>query len=66
MEGGITGAFLLVIAGLLTFYVVMLKWNELRYRGKSLPPGKMGFPFFGQTAEFLKQGPDFMKAQRAR
>lgn len=60
------GALLLVTAGLFTFCVVMLKWNELRYRGKSLPPGTMGFPFFGQTAEFLKQGPDFMKAQRAR
>uniref|UniRef100_A0A2P2IZ72 Uncharacterized protein MANES_02G058500 n=1 Tax=Rhizophora mucronata TaxID=61149 RepID=A0A2P2IZ72_RHIMU len=26
----------------------------------------MGWPFFGQTTEFLKQGPNFMKTQRSR
>lgn len=65
MEGSIMGAFLLVTA-LFTLVVVMFKWNDLKYRGKSLPPGTMGLPFFGQTAAFLKQGPQFMKAQRAR
>ncbi|KAL1808354.1 hypothetical protein ACET3Z_025344 [Daucus carota] len=65
MEDGEIGAYLLV-TGLLIFVYTVLKWNDLRYGGKSLPPGTMGLPFFGQTVEFLKQGPDFMKAQRAR
>ncbi|EEF36429.1 cytochrome P450, putative [Ricinus communis] len=33
---------------------------------KGLPPGTMGWPVFGETTEFLKQGPNFMKNQRAR
>ena len=65
MEDGEIGAYLLV-TGLLIFVYTVLKWNDLRYGGKSLPSGTMGLPFFGQTVEFLKQGPDFMKAQRAR
>lgn len=44
----------------------LLRWNEVRYRKKGLPPGTMGWPFFGETTEFLKQGPSFMKNQRAR
>ncbi|XP_007045811.2 PREDICTED: cytochrome P450 85A [Theobroma cacao] len=44
----------------------MLKWNEIRYsRRKGLPPGTMGWPVFGETTEFLKHGPNFMKKQRA-
>ncbi|XP_061340195.1 cytochrome P450 85A-like [Gastrolobium bilobum] len=31
-----------------------------------MPPGTMGWPIFGETAGFLKHGPDFMKAKRAR
>lgn len=31
-----------------------------------MPPGTMGWPIFGETAGFLKQGPDFMKGKRAR
>ncbi|KAK4749195.1 hypothetical protein SAY87_026644 [Trapa incisa] len=45
---------------------VLLKWNELKYRKKGLPPGTMGWPVFGETTEFLRQGPNFMKNQRAR
>ncbi|XP_042496837.1 cytochrome P450 85A-like [Macadamia integrifolia] len=44
----------------------LLRWNEVRYRKKGLPPGTMGWPLFGETTEFLKQGPNFMKNQRAR
>ncbi|KAE8673251.1 Cytochrome P450 85A1 [Hibiscus syriacus] len=45
----------------------MLKWNEIRYsRRKGLPPGSMGCPVLGQTTEFLKYGPSFMKKQRAK
>ncbi|KAJ7971111.1 Cytochrome P450 [Quillaja saponaria] len=44
----------------------LLRWNEVRYRKKGLPPGTMGWPIFGETTEFLKQGPNFMKNQRAR
>ncbi|KAJ1406516.1 Cytochrome P450 [Sesbania bispinosa] len=50
----------------LCFCSALLKWNEVRYRMKGLPPGTMGWPIFGETTEFLKQGPNFMKNQRAR
>lgn len=46
--------------------LVLLKWNDLRYRRKGVPPGTMGWPLFGETSGFLQQGPDFMKANRAR
>ncbi|XP_047310959.1 cytochrome P450 85A-like [Impatiens glandulifera] len=57
----IGGLFLVLF--LCTF---LLKWNEVKYRKKGLPPGTMGWPVFGETTEFLKQGPNFMKNQRAR
>ncbi|XP_010528424.1 PREDICTED: cytochrome P450 85A2-like [Tarenaya hassleriana] len=44
----------------------LLRWNEMRYTKKRLPPGTMGWPIFGETTDFLKQGPDFMKTKRAR
>lgn len=50
----------------LCFCSALLRWNEVRYRKKGLPPGTMGWPVFGETTEFLKQGPNFMKNQRAR
>ncbi|XP_017697553.1 cytochrome P450 85A1-like isoform X3 [Phoenix dactylifera] len=52
--------------GLLIIFSGLLRWNEVRYRKKGLPPGTMGWPVFGETTEFLKQGPNFMKNQRAR
>ncbi|XP_020240141.1 cytochrome P450 85A [Cajanus cajan] len=50
----------------LCFCSALLRWNEVRYRKKGLPPGTMGWPLFGETTDFLKQGPNFMKTQRAR
>ncbi|TYH63775.1 hypothetical protein ES332_D07G217500v1 [Gossypium tomentosum] len=60
---------LMVIFGVFVMVLCMctavLRWNEMRYRKKGLPPGTMGWPVFGETTEFLKQGPNFMKNQRA-
>lgn len=55
-----------VVLGLCLLSTALLRWNEMRYRKKGLPPGTMGWPLFGETTEFLKQGPSFMKNQRAR
>ncbi|KAJ6734857.1 CYTOCHROME P450 26 [Salix purpurea] len=60
---------LMVLAAVLFLFSVssaLLRWNEVRYRKKGLPPGTMGWPVFGETTDFLKQGPNFMKNQRAR
>lgn len=64
-------ALLLLLAVLAATAVVvsslLLRWNEVRYsRRRGLPPGTMGWPLFGETTEFLKQGPSFMKARRLR
>lgn len=55
-----------VVLGLCLLSTALLRWNEVKYRKKGLPPGTMGWPVFGETTEFLKQGPAFMKNQRAR
>ncbi|KAI0527200.1 hypothetical protein KFK09_002799 [Dendrobium nobile] len=57
---------LALVLGFLLLCCGLLRWNEVRYRKKGLPPGTMGWPLFGETTEFLKQGPNFMKNQRAR
>ncbi|XP_004507293.1 cytochrome P450 85A-like [Cicer arietinum] len=62
-------AFIMEIVGVflvLCFFSILLRWNELRYKKKGLPPGTMGWPVFGETIEFLKQGPNFMKNRSAR
>ncbi|ESR44183.1 cytochrome P450 85A1 [Citrus sinensis] len=63
-------AIFMVVVGfvlmLCTSCTALLRWNEVRYRKKGLPPGTMGWPIIGETTEFLKQGPNFMKNQRAR
>ncbi|KAG8384580.1 hypothetical protein BUALT_Bualt04G0132700 [Buddleja alternifolia] len=55
-----------VFWGICIFCIALLRWNEVRYRKKGLPPGTMGWPVFGETTEFLKQGPAFMTNQRSR
>ncbi|XP_075514982.1 cytochrome P450 85A1-like [Primulina tabacum] len=55
-----------VFWGICILSAALLRWNEFKYRKKGLPPGTMGWPLFGETTEFLKQGPGFMKIQRAR
>lgn len=60
------GAVLGILLGLVFVCGGLLRWNELRYRKKGLPPGTMGWPVIGETSEFLKQGPTFLKNQRAR
>ncbi|KAF5954473.1 hypothetical protein HYC85_007329 [Camellia sinensis] len=56
-----------VVLGLICVCTALLRWNEVKYRKKKgLPPSTMGWPLFGKTTEFLKQGPNFMKNQRAR
>jgi brassinosteroid-6-oxidase 2 len=68
-------ALLLVLVGVAVCVVLasslLLRWNEVRYGrrkqgGGCLPPGTMGWPLFGETTEFLKQGPSFMKQRRLR
>lgn len=63
---GVFGVILGIGLGFLVVCCCLLKWNEMRYRRKGLPPGTMGWPLFGETTEFLKEGPEFMKNQRAR
>ncbi|CAK9175786.1 unnamed protein product [Ilex paraguariensis] len=55
-----------VVLGLCICSTALLRWNDLRYRKKGLPPGTMGWPVFGETTKFIKQGPSFMKNQRTR
>ncbi|KAJ8436028.1 hypothetical protein Cgig2_007686 [Carnegiea gigantea] len=55
-----------VALSLVCISATLLRWNELRYRKKGLPSGTMGWPVFGETTEFLKHGPNFIKNQRAR
>ncbi|KAJ4961273.1 hypothetical protein NE237_021183 [Protea cynaroides] len=57
--------FVGVVLGLCIICTALLRWNEVRYRKKGLPPGTMGWPLFGETTDFLKEGPNFLKNQRA-
>lgn len=46
--------------------IALLRWNEVRYGKKGLPPGTMGWPLFGETSDFLKTGQQFVKNRRSR
>ena len=63
-------SLLLVLIGVVVVASsLLLWWNEVRYGrigNGCLPPGTMGWPLFGETTEFLKQGPSFMKQRRLR
>lgn len=56
----------IVIFGLCMLSTALFRWIDILYNKKSLPPGIMGWPIFGETRQFLKQGPSFMKNQRIR
>lgn len=46
--------------------IALLRWNEVRYGKKGLPPGTMGWPLFGETPDFLRYGQQFIKNRKAR
>ncbi|RRT32583.1 hypothetical protein B296_00056482 [Ensete ventricosum] len=66
MVVGVGAVLGILLLGLVVVCGGLLRWNELRYRKKGLPPGTMGWPVIGENSEFLKQGPTFLKNQRAR
>ncbi|XP_049384152.1 cytochrome P450 85A3 [Solanum stenotomum] len=55
-----------MIFGFCMLSVTLFRWIDIVYNKKNLPPGTMGWPIFGETREFLNQGPNFMKNQRVR
>ncbi|CAM8950472.1 unnamed protein product [Rhodiola kirilowii] len=46
--------------------ILLLKWNDIKYKRNGVPPGTMGWPLVGETTEFMKLGPNFMKERRSR
>lgn len=60
------GEILVIVVVFLMGFVAVLRWNEVRYRKKGLPPGTMGWPVLGETAVFFKQGPSFMQNRKDR
>ncbi|XP_078439621.1 cytochrome P450 85A-like isoform X2 [Wolffia australiana] len=52
--------------GLIFVCVFLVRRNELMFRDKGLPPGSMGWPLFGETIEFLRQGCNFSKIRSSR
>ncbi|XP_010553960.1 PREDICTED: cytochrome P450 85A1-like [Tarenaya hassleriana] len=63
MEMMMTGLVVVLMACICS---ALLRWNEMRYAKKGLPPGSMGWPLFGETTDFLKHGPDFILLKRSR
>ncbi|XP_020213301.1 cytochrome P450 85A isoform X1 [Cajanus cajan] len=54
------------VALTISAFLVVLKWNNMKYSKKGMPPGSLGLPFIGETLKFLKHGPDFMKGRKSR
>uniref|UniRef100_A0A7N0ZRE0 Cytochrome P450 n=1 Tax=Kalanchoe fedtschenkoi TaxID=63787 RepID=A0A7N0ZRE0_KALFE len=54
------------LAAVVLVSLVLMKWNDIKFGRNGLPPGTMGWPLFGETTEFLKLGPRFMKERRSR
>ncbi|CAN0879658.1 Cytochrome P450 85A1 [Linum grandiflorum] len=55
----------LILASICCIFIV-LKWNDIKYKRKGLPPGTLGLPFVGETTQFLRLGPRFMKTRKSR
>ncbi|CAN1794825.1 Cytochrome P450 85A1 [Linum perenne] len=58
-------AYDLILAFIICIFLLM-KWNDIRYKKKGMPPGTLGFPFVGETTKFLRLGPQFMNTQKSR
>uniref|UniRef100_A0A7N0T154 Cytochrome P450 n=1 Tax=Kalanchoe fedtschenkoi TaxID=63787 RepID=A0A7N0T154_KALFE len=54
------------LAAVVLVSLVLMRWNDIKFGRNGLPPGTMGWPLFGETTEFLKLGPRFMKERRSR
>lgn len=60
------GEIVMMVVVFLMGCAAVLRWNEVRFRKKGLPPGTMGWPVLGENTDFLRQGPIFMQNRRAR
>lgn len=60
------GEIVMMLVVFLMGCAAVLRWNEMRFRKKGLPPGTMGWPVLGENTDFLGQGPSFMQNRRAR
>ncbi|KAF3324067.1 cytochrome P450 85A1-like protein [Carex littledalei] len=65
MEISDMGQGLIFVLGVM-LPILIVRWinDVVRYKKKRLPPGTMGWPVIGQTFNFMKEGPDFMKNRR--
>lgn len=60
------GGIVVIVVVFLMGFVAVLRWNEVKYGKKGLPPGTMGWPALGETAVFFRQGTSFMQSRRER
>eukprot|EP00252_Welwitschia_mirabilis_P024994 TRINITY_DN7651_c0_g1_i2.p1 TRINITY_DN7651_c0_g1~~TRINITY_DN7651_c0_g1_i2.p1 ORF type:complete len:479 (+),score=57.63 TRINITY_DN7651_c0_g1_i2:467-1903(+) len=64
--GGLLVTLLCFLVGVLFVAITLLRWNEMKYRQPGLPPGTMGWPLFGETSDFIRNGQQFIKTRRSR